>query len=164
MSIFYSTGDAADTSGYTSGDKIRMIYDGNTGEYGVQIQLINQSTATATKGKLVNPLDGGDNSFRYATTNSPDILGIVAESSIGKGSWGWVWIQGVAQVYIQSSASAGMFVRNTATGDASTAAGLATAEADPTSPFATDKHFQEVGHCIQGTSATGVALCVLHFN
>lgn len=164
MSIFYATGDATDQSGHNAGGKVRVIYDGSTGEYGMQIQLINHSTATATKGKVVSPSDGDDSGFIYATINTPDIMGVVAESSIGKGSWGWVWIQGVAQVYIQSSASAGMFVRAVATGDASTAAGLATGEGEPTSPFSVDKHFQEVVHCIQGTSATGAALCVLHFN
>ena len=163
MSIFYVTGDSTDTSGYTANDKMRFINNGTTGEYGLQIRLVNGTGVTTSIGYLVEPKNGSDLTFEYVAVNDPDIIGVVAEK-VATSSNCWLWIQGVANVFIQSSASAGMFVRSVATGDASTAAGLATGEVVPVSPFATDKHFQEVGHCIQGTSATGVALCVLHFN
>jgi hypothetical protein len=42
--------------------------------------------------------------------------------------------------------------------------GNAVAEAVPSSPFATDKHFQEIGHVLETTGGAGLALCLLHSN
>lgn len=164
MSIFVSTGDATDKSGYSGNNKVRFFHDGGTGEYGMQILLQNDTGASTTKGYLAHPSYSNDLAFDYMPVNEPDVLGVVAEAGIATGGMCWIWTHGLVQVWIQSSATAGYFVRSTATGDASTTSGFATAEASLTTPFATDKHFQEVGHCLQGTSATGVALCVLHFN
>ena len=164
MSIFVATGDATDKSGYSGDDKVRFFYDGNTGEYGMQILLQNDTGGSTTKGYLAHPSSSNDLAFDYMPVDEPDVLGVVAEGGIATGSMCWIWTHGLVEVYCQSSTTAGDFVRSTATGDASTSDGLATAEAVPGPPFSTDKHFQEVGHCLQGTSATGVALCVLHWN
>ena len=42
--------------------------------------------------------------------------------------------------------------------------GKAASEAAPSTPFATDKHFQEIGHAIEATGAEGLCLCILHWN
>jgi len=42
--------------------------------------------------------------------------------------------------------------------------GNAIAGAFPTSPFATDKHFQELGHSMQSRTGAGLARVNLRFN
>jgi hypothetical protein len=42
--------------------------------------------------------------------------------------------------------------------------GYAHQEAAPSSPFSSDKHFQEIGHILEATAGAGLAMCVLHSN
>jgi len=50
------------------------------------------------------------------------------------------------------------------TADTGEEAGKGVWDALPSSPFATDKHFQEVGHNLEITAAPGLCLCAIHFN
>ena len=50
MSIFYATGDANDTNGYSANGKVRMIHDDTTGERGMQVLLQNDTGASTTRG------------------------------------------------------------------------------------------------------------------
>ena len=57
----------------------------------------------------------------------------------------------------------GNFVRTQVAADGGTV-GYAIHEAAPSSPFSSDKHFQEVGHILEATGGAGLAMCVLHSN
>ena len=42
--------------------------------------------------------------------------------------------------------------------------GQALSEALAAPPFATDKHFYEIGHVLESRVGAGLAKCILHFN
>jgi len=76
----------------------------------------------------------------------------------------WVVVLGLAYVLFQAATTRGHFARMTIAADADDAAGYAISETVPTSPFATDKHFGEVGHVLETIGGAGLALCMIHFN
>lgn len=133
-------------------------------EGGLLISLTNKSGANSIKGYLVKPSSTTDDAFTNCAVGDPDIIGIVYDNDIADGSSCRIVVSGIAEVYFLNAATHGNFARMCASGDAGAANGKAISEAVPTSPFATDKHFQEIGHIIQTTGGAGLARCVLHFN
>lgn len=140
---------------------------GLTSDGGLAIKLTNKTGGTTTKGYLAHPYASQDNAFDYTPLDEPDIIGIVfgddAGNQVGDGVECWVVVTGVAKVYCIAAVTRGYYVRMGVTADGG-AAGQGIAEAAPSSPFATDKHFQEVGHAIESTGGAGVVTTVLHFN
>ena len=149
---------------YNIGDKIRIHYDEATNEAGLQVKLTNKTGANSVKGDIVEPSIGTDRAFALGTVNNIDPFGIVYEAGIADGAECWVWIQGCVQIRFQAATTREFYARVTVTADAGSAPGVAIAEALPSSPFATDKHFQEVGHVVESIGGAGLALTVLHFN
>ena len=138
---------------------------GFTPEGGFFVKLTNKTGGATTKGYLVTASSGTDNAFGYSATDEPDIIGIVYDAGIADGSECRIVIAGIADIYVGADgASREDFVRNNATGDTTTTSGVATAEAAPSSPFSTDKHFQEVGHTLAGRAGAGLVRCMVHFN
>lgn len=127
------------------------------------IYLVNRTGGNTTKGYIASASTSYDGAFRYTPVNNPDAFGIVLESGIADGSPCWLAVSGAVEVYFGGNATRGQFARATVTADGY-ADGQAIAEALPSSPFATDKHFQEIGHVIQSRTGAGLALCVIHFN
>ncbi len=93
----------------------------------------------------------------------PDPIGAVYQDALS-GAGVWVVVSGVAYVYFTDSTTAGYLARGFVGADAGFVAGQAKSEAVPTSPFATDKHFYEIGHVLETRTGAGLAKCVLHFN
>jgi len=159
----------ADTSllisgGINIGNKVRLYYDSVTNEAGIQVKLTNKSGGNSVKGYIVTASDGTNRAFKNCVINSPDIIGVVAEAGIADGSECWVWMSGsICQVYYIGNTTRGYFARNLVTADGGSA-GQAIAEALPSSPFATDKHFQEIGHLLESRVGAGLALTNTHFN
>lgn len=149
--------------GFNAAEKVRLWYDNTTNEAGLQIKLTNKTGGNTTKGYLIHPSAGTDRAFDYTALDEPDIMGIVYEGGIADGSECWVWVSGVVEVYFFGSTTRDHFARMGETGDGG-AAGQAISEAVPTAPFATNKHFQEVGHVVESIGASGLALTVIHFN
>jgi hypothetical protein len=138
---------------------------GLTPEGGFYITLTNKTGGATTKGYLVKPSSGTDNAFDYVASGEPDIIGVVYDAGIADGSACRIVVAGIADVYVSADgASREDFVRMNAAGDTSTADGVATAEAVPSSPFSTDKHFQEVGHALEARGDAGLIKCIVHFN
>jgi hypothetical protein len=138
---------------------------GVTPEGGFYVTLTNKTGGATTKGYLVKGSSTTANAFEYCSSNDPDIFGVVYEAGIADGSACRIVFTGIADVYVSADgASLQDFVRMNATGDTSTADGVATAEAVPSSPFATDKHFQEIGHALEARGDAGLIKCMLHFN
>lgn len=153
------------TGGFNVNDKFRLHYDSSTGEYGPQIRLTNKTGGNTTKGYLVRSDSGVASAFDYVAVNEPDVWGVVYEANIADGSECWVWVvNAVCQVYYIGDVDLKDFARATATGDSDTTSGRAVAEPAPSSPFATDKHFQEIGHVLESRVGAGLALTLLHFN
>lgn len=135
-----------------------------TPEGGLAIRLTNKTGAASVKGTLVTPHDTIDGAVILVPVNRPDIIGAMYDTGVADGSECWVVISGIADVMFCGSVVAGYFARMTVTADTGDQAGYAIAEALPTSPFATDKHFQEIGHCLQARTGSGLAKVCLHFN
>lgn len=134
-----------------------------TPEGGVAIKMVNKTGGATTKGYVVEPDTTTDNGFVLAGIDDPDPIGVIYDAGVADGGDCWVVILGRADVYFAGAVTRAEFARTPVTADGGSA-GVAIAEAVPTSPFATDKHFQEVGHILESTAGAGVASCVLHWN
>jgi hypothetical protein len=135
-----------------------------TNEGGFAIRLLNKTGAASVKGNLVDISDTTEGGVRLTPVDIPDTIGVFYESGVPDGSLAWIVVSGRAEVYFSGSATRRHLARSMITGDAGAAAGLAIAEALPTSPFATDKHFCEIGHVERSGTGAGLAFCILHFN
>ena len=143
----------------------RIHYDPVTGESGPQISLLNKTDGATTKGYLVRFSATSALSFDYCAVDEPDIIGVIYEAGIADGSACWVWLENaLAQVYFVGSVTLAEFARNRLTADGVGSTGQAISEAAPTAPFATDKHWLEIGHVAQATGGAGLCLTLLHFN
>lgn len=149
----------------------RHTFNGNiyfTPDGGMAVSLINKTGTTSVKGTVVEADSGTNFAFNLSDVGSADPIGIVYGDADGNqvadGEYCWVVVSGCAYVWMESATDRHEFVRMGEGGDGNDAAGFAIGEALPTSPFATDKHFQEVGHSLETTGGAGLCLCVLHFN
>ena len=105
-----------------------------------------------------------DNSVVKIVQGVPDPFGVFYESGTPDGELAWVIVSGIAEVYFVGNTSAGYLARGFVNADSGYIIGQALAEAFPSSPFATDKHFYEIGHIIESRVGEGLAKTVLHFN
>lgn len=134
-------------------------------EYGFCVSLINKTGAASVKGSVVSAHGGVDNAFKLIEKDVPDPIGIVAESGIADGARCLVVINGIAKVLFVGSTTRGNVARGFLTADGgSYVAGKALSEAVPTSPFASDKHFYEIGHVLESRTGAGLANVLIHFN
>lgn len=134
-----------------------------TPEGGLAIKLINKTGAPSVKGNVVTP-GGATSSVELVPIDVPNAIGVFYESGIADGSSAWVVVSGIADVYFIGNTTIGQLARTGLTADAGEVAGQAIAEAFPVPPFATDKHFCEVGHILESRVGAGLAKVVLHFN
>ena len=139
-----------------------------TEDGGIAVSLINKTGATSVKGALAQVDDAVDSAFDLVPVDNPDCFGIVygddAGNQVADGVACWIVIAGLAYVLFESATTRKHFARMGVAADGNDQAGYAMSEAYPTAPFATDKHFAEVGHVLETIGGAGLALCVLHFN
>lgn len=135
-----------------------------TAEGGLAVKLINKTGAPTVKGYCVSVGSAADNGVHLVAVGAPDCIGVFYESDVAADEATWVVISGIADVYFWTDTVRGYFVRTGTASDTGEVSGQAIAEAVPTTPFATDKHFMEIGHCIETRTGAGLAKCVLHFN
>lgn len=133
-----------------------------TPEGGTYIWMINKTGAASIKGYIVQPAASTDNGAVYTIDGDIDPIGVVYDAGVADGSLMRVVVSGIAEVYYGTAVVRGTFSRVAVAAD-SVASGQAVNEPLPSSPFATDKHFQEIGHPIE-SKASGLAKTVLHFN
>jgi hypothetical protein len=124
---------------------------------------------TPAKGQVVRPSTGSDDTVSLSpvgTTATPSVdpFGVVYDGIPDLNNRIWVVTGGKAEVLYVGSTTRRQFARICVDTDTGAAAGQAIAEALPTSPFATDKHFMEIGHLLQSRTGAGLALTALHFN
>lgn len=93
---------------------------------------------------------------------SPDPIGIVyADANSGEDVW--IVKTGIAKVLFVGAAVAGQLARTFVAADGDYVTGKAKAENVPTSPFAVDKHFCEIGHVQETIVGAGLAKTNVHF-
>jgi len=135
-----------------------------TQEGGLAIRMINKTGAASIKGSVVELEGTTDKGVELSGIGSPDPIGIIYDSGIADGDFVWVVVSGFAEVLYSTAVTRGTFARVPDSGDTSGTAGQAIAEPLPSPPFASDKHFQEIGHPAESIGSPGLALTVLHFN
>jgi hypothetical protein len=125
----------------------------------------NLTGGVSVKGEVVTAGSAVNNSVTKIVVDIPNPIGVFYESGIADGAEAWVVVSGIADVYFVGNTTRGHIARGFLTADgASYVAGQALSEAYPTSPFASDKHFYEIGHVLEARAGAGLAKCVLHFN
>lgn len=133
-------------------------------EGGYMVRLINKTGGASVKGYVVTNSSTTANAVEKAVDGQPDALGVFYESGVADGTEAWVVVSGIADVYFIGSTSLGYLARTFIASEAGYVSGQALAEAVPSSPFASDKHFCEIGHVLEARTGAGLARCVLHFN
>jgi hypothetical protein len=142
------------------GNKTRITPEG-----GLAVLLTNKTGAASIKGEVVHTNSGQNRSVTKIVVDIPDPIGVFYESGIPDGSEAWVIVAGIAEVYFIDSTTRGQFARGFLAGDGgSYVIGQALAEPFPAAPFASDKHFYELGHILETRVGAGLAKIVLHFN
>ena len=154
-------GDASVTEVTTGAAKIAI---NNTG--GLMVKMINKTGAPSVKGTVVTVYTATaiDAAVSPIVIDIPTPIGVIFEDGIADGSGVWVVVQGIADVYFIGNTARGNLARGFITGDAGYVSGQVLAEAAPTAPFGTDKHFYEIGHVLENRTGAGLAKVVLHFN
>jgi len=131
---------------------------------GFAIKLTNKTGANSIAGYCVTADDSTNDAVKLVPVDVPSCIGVFLDSGVSDGSEAWVVISGIADVYYWGTTVRGYLARTGLTADTGEVSGQATAEVVPTSPFSVDKHFCEIGHCIETRTGAGLARTVLHFN
>jgi hypothetical protein len=134
-----------------------------TPEGGFAIRVINDTGGDSIKGYIVEPSSTVDNAVKYTDNNDVDPVGIIYDAGVADGGYVWIVIAGIADVFYGTAVTRGTFSRVPVVADG-VASGRAVNEALPVPPFATDKHFQEIGHPIESRANPGLAKTIVHFN
>lgn len=146
-----------------------VIQNGNTkfkwtDEGGIACRFTNKTGAASVKGTLTEASSSVDNAFVLMPVGGVDCFGIIYEDGIPDGDECWVVTGGIADVFFIGDTTRQHLARMCIATDTNDEAGKAISEAVPSSPFATDKHFGEIGHVLESRVGAGLARCVLHFN
>lgn len=149
---------------FSNAGKVAMTPEG-----GLAIRLTNKTGANSVKGYCVTASDTTSNAVKLVPVDAPNCIGVFYESDIADGSEAWVVVAGIAEVYFWGGATGGNptrgeFARTGLASDTGEIAGQAWSEPVPSTPFATDKHFCEIGHVLESRTGAGLAKTVLHFN
>jgi len=144
----------------SSSVKFKITQDG-----GYAIKLTNKTGGLSVKGEIVTPDATVDNAVSKIVVDVPNPIGVFYESNVADGDEAWIVVSGIADVYFVGNSTRSHIARGFLTADGgSYVTGQALSEAVPTSPFAVDKHFYEIGHVIESRVGAGLAKCILHFN
>ena len=143
-----------------SSPKITFSPDG-----GLMVKLINKTGGASVKGTVVTGGSVVANSVVKIVKDVPNPIGAFWESGVADGSLAWVVVSGICDVYFVGSTTMGDLARGFLTSDGGAyVAGQALSEPVPGSPFATDKHFYEIGHVLETRVGAGLAKICMHFN
>ena len=135
-----------------------------TPEGGIAVRFINTTGAPSIKGTVVTPSDTVNHGIRGIVIDVPDPVGVVYEDDVPENALVWVVVAGIADVSYVGSTTRGHLSRGFIGGEANYEPGKALSEAFPTSPFASDKHFYEIGHVMESRTGAGLAKTLIHFN
>lgn len=136
-----------------------------TPEGGLAVLMLNHTNEVSVKGTVVHPSSATAGAVLKSYIGVPDAIGVIYNSGVPNEGYVWVVMSGIADVLFVGDTVMGHLARTFVASETETyALGKALSEAVPTSPFASDKHFCEIGHVIESRTGAGLAKCVLHFN
>lgn len=135
-----------------------------TPEGGLAVRMINKTGGLSVKGQVVCAASGVDVACQLIVKDAPDPIGVIYEAGIADGAPVWVVVSGIAEALFWNAPTRKHLARGSVGTESGYAAGKVISEAIPTSPFATDKHFYEVGHVLETKATPGLAKVILHFN
>jgi len=135
-----------------------------TPEGGLAVRVLNETGGPSIKGYIVEPGPSVDNSAKYTDGGDVDPIGVVYDADVPDGEYMWVVVSGIADVYYSGNDVVRATFSRVPTSGEALPDGHAINEPLPSPPFATDKHFQEIGHSLESISAPGLAKTILHFN
>lgn len=136
-----------------------------TEEGGLAVKFINKTGAASVKGYVVTQDTNVANAVDLIVVDIPAPIGIIYDNGVADGDEVWVVVSGIAEVYFIGDTGLNNICRGFLTTDgAGYVSGQAMAEPYPTAPFASDKHFYEIGHVLEARTGAGLAKVVLHFN
>ena len=147
-----------------SGADLKLYSAKLTDDGGLAILLINRTGSSSIKGEIVRPDPTTPGAVTKIIIDRPDPIGVFLESGVPDYGYAWIVVSGIAYIYVIGSTSQGWYVRGFITGDSGYIAGQGKTENVPSAPFSSDKHFYEIGHCIEGRYGAGLVRCVIHFN
>jgi hypothetical protein len=168
LSVLLATGYVQHAQGVSTGrTDIVEIYAGQkiamSAEGGLLNAFVNQGNQAISKGYLVHMVSSSTG-VSLTPVGNPDPIGAMYDTTCAVGATCWVVTAGVGDVYYGATTTYGQFGRMTMASDDYDAPGVAIAEPMPTSPFATDKHFMEIGHILEARGSAGLAKTAIHFN
>ena len=143
----------------SNGARVKFTHDG-----GLAVQYYNKTGAASIRGYCVTADGTEDDSVKLVPVDFPNCIGVFLDSGVPDGQLAWVVVAGRACVYFWDSTVPGYLARTGLAADTGEVSGQAMAETYPTAPFSTDKHFCEIGHCLETRTGAGLALVNLHFN
>lgn len=135
-----------------------------TPEGGLAVRMINKTGGISAKGQVVCAASGVDVACQLIVKDAPDPIGVIYEAGISDGSPLWVVVSGIAEVLFWNAPTRKHLARGSVGTEAGYETGKVISEAIPSSPFATDKHFYEIGHVLETKATPGLAKVLLHFN
>lgn len=135
-----------------------------TPEGGLAQMFINKTGAPSVKGTVVHVNGAIAKGVNKIAQDIPDPIGVIYEDGIADGSEVLVVTSGTADVLFIGNTTIGQLARGFVAADAGFIAGYALAENVPSPPFASDKHFYEIGHVLETRVGAGLAKVNLHFN
>lgn len=131
---------------------------------GIAVKLTNKTGAASIKGYLVDASPDHDSAVKLVAIGVPDCIGVFLDSDVADGDEAWIVVGGIAEVYFSGSTTRNHMARIGFSNDTGEQAGQAISEEFPTSPFATDKHFAEIGHVLESRTWAGLAKVLTHHN
>lgn len=137
---------------------------GKSAEGGNLVKLTNKTGSASVKGHVVTVSSSVDNAVSNIVVDAPDVTMVTYESGVADGDECWYVEGGIADVYFIGNTTRAHIARGFLTADAGYVSGQALSEAYPVSPFASDKHFYEIGHVLESRTGAGLAKTTLHFN
>ena len=158
-----TTNDATKVLSAKQGKVLKDLYDALL-EHKDMVQMVNKTGAASVKGTVVTISTSEDNAVDKIVVDVPSPIGVIYEDGIADGSLVWVVVTGKAQVLFIGDTNRGHLARGFVNTDAGYVSGYALSELYPVAPFATDKHFYEIGHVTESRIGAGLAWCILHNN
>jgi len=143
----------------TQSDNVKFTPEG-----GIATRVINDTGAPSIKGTVVHASPNIDNAVSLIPIDNPDPCGIVYDNGIPDGEYIWIVQHLKAEVLYSTPVTRGTFSRCPLAADGAGIVGRAINEVLPIPPFATDKHFLEIGHPTETIAAPGLAMTFIHFN
>ena len=141
------------------GGKVALTPDG-----GIAVLLTNKTGAPSVKGEVVTVNTTVSSAVEKIVVDNPNPIGVFYESDVADGLGAWVVVSGIADAYFVGDTAPGHIARGFLGGDSGYVVGQVMSEVYPVAPFASDKHFYEIGHVLESRVGPGLAKVVLHFN